>query len=122
VTIHFVGKPAHAAYPETGISPAPAVGQLLVDLPALAAPEQYRGITLFTVIGGNMGEKGLSRRRRSCARVACASRERDDDLARRPPPRVLTAARRDEPTERTNTRTFRFRYVNVTERLPVTVP
>ena len=37
VTIHFVGKPAHAAYPETGISPAPAVGQLLVDLPALAA-------------------------------------------------------------------------------------
>ena len=63
VTIHFVGKPAHAAYPETGISPAPAVGQLLVDLPALAAPEQYRGITLCTVIGAQMGERPSARRR-----------------------------------------------------------
>ena len=73
VTIHFVGKPAHAAYPETGISPAPAVGQLLVDLPALAAPEQYRGITLCTVIGAQMGEKAVadaSRRARRRSRAA----------------------------------------------------
>ena len=80
VTIHFVGKPAHAAYPETGISPAPAVGQLLVDLPALAAPEQYRGITLCTVIGAQMGEKAFG------AAAECAASRRARRRSRAAPP------------------------------------
>ena len=82
VTIHFVGKPAHAAYPETGISPAPAVGQLLVDLPALAAPEQYRGITLCTVIGAQMGEKAFGAAAESAELWLTLRGEHDDDLAR----------------------------------------
>ena len=81
VTIHFVGKPAHAAYPETGISPAPAVGQLLVDLPALAAPEQYRGITLCTVIGAQMGEKAFGAAAESAELWLTLRGEHDDDLA-----------------------------------------
>ena len=59
VTLRFTGKPTHAAYPENGVSPAPAVGQLLCDLPALAAPERFTGMTLCTVIGVQMGEKAF---------------------------------------------------------------
>ncbi|WP_366517622.1 peptidase dimerization domain-containing protein [uncultured Mailhella sp.] len=35
LTFSFKGRPAHAAYPEDGLSPAQAVGELLCKLPAL---------------------------------------------------------------------------------------
>ena len=57
VTVRFVGKPTHAGYPELGISPAGAVGRLLCAVENLCAPENYRGMTLCTVIGAHMGEK-----------------------------------------------------------------
>ena len=59
MTLRFIGKPTHAAYPENGVSPAPAVGQLLCGLPELAAPERYTGMTLCPVIGVRMGEKAF---------------------------------------------------------------
>ena len=59
VTLRFIGKPTHAAYPENGVSPATAVGRLLCAVPALSAPEQYSGMTLCTVIGVQMGEKAF---------------------------------------------------------------
>lgn len=59
VTLRFVGKPTHAAYPENGISPALAVGKLLCAVPALSDPARYSGMTLCTVIGVNMGEKAF---------------------------------------------------------------
>lgn len=59
VTLRFIGKPTHAAYPENGISPATAVGQLLCAVPELSAPELYSGMTLCTVIGAHMGEKAF---------------------------------------------------------------
>lgn len=59
VTLHFKGKPSHAAYPENGISPATAVGKLLCEIPLLSAPENYSGMTLCTVIGVEMGEKAF---------------------------------------------------------------
>lgn len=59
VTLTFTGKPTHAAYPENGVSPAPAVGRLLCMLPELAAPALYSGMTLCTVIGVQMGEKAF---------------------------------------------------------------
>lgn len=59
VTLRFTGKPTHAAYPELGVSPAPAVGQLLTTLPVLADPARYTGMTLCTVIGVQMGEKAF---------------------------------------------------------------
>ena len=59
VTLCFTGKPAHAAYPEDGISPALAVGKLLCELPVIAAQKQYSGMTLCTVIGTRMGEKAF---------------------------------------------------------------
>lgn len=55
------GKPAHAAYPEHGISPAPAVGQFLCSLPSLSAPSRYTSMTLCTVIGTQMGERAFGK-------------------------------------------------------------
>lgn len=57
--IDFKGAPAHAAYPENGISPAKATGQLLCELEELAAPGHYAGMVLCTVIGVSMGEKAF---------------------------------------------------------------
>ena len=59
LTLHFLGKPAHAAYPEHGLSPSLAVGKLLCKLPALSDPSRYTGMTLCTVIGLEMGEKAF---------------------------------------------------------------
>ena len=59
VILDFQGKPTHAAYPENGISPANAMGELLCTLPVLSDPARYSGMTLCTVIGVNMGEKAF---------------------------------------------------------------
>lgn len=59
ITLRFTGHATHAAYPENGLSPAPAVGKLLCSLPGLASAERYRGMTLCTVIGVSMGEKAF---------------------------------------------------------------
>lgn len=59
VTLRFVGKPTHAAYPENGVSPALAVGRLLCAVPELSDPSRYSGMTLCTVIGVEMGEKAF---------------------------------------------------------------
>ena len=59
VTLILRGKATHAACPENGISPAEAVGHLLCELPVIAAPQNYSGMTLCTVIGVQMGEKAF---------------------------------------------------------------
>ena len=55
LTLRFHGKPTHAAYPENGISPANAVGELLCSLTVLTDPSKYSGLTMITVIGTHMG-------------------------------------------------------------------
>lgn len=57
--LDFKGAPTHAAYPENGISPSEATGQLLCELKELAAQEHYAGMVLCTVIGVSMGEKAF---------------------------------------------------------------
>ena len=80
VTLIFQGKPAHAAYPENGVSPAAAVGKLLCALPSLSDPARYSGMTLCTVIGVNMGEKAFGAAA-ACAEVWLTLRaEHDQDL------------------------------------------
>lgn len=59
LTLRFAGAPTHAAYPEHGISPAPAVGRLLEELPLLSHSSRYGGMTLCTIIGVSMGEKAF---------------------------------------------------------------
>lgn len=59
-TIRFEGKTAHAAQPETGISPVHAINALipvLTDLPQLInATSQF---TFATIVGVNIGEKAF---------------------------------------------------------------
>ena len=57
--LEFHGKPTHAAYPENGISPAGAMGELLIKLPELSASDKFSGMALCTVIGMHMGEKAF---------------------------------------------------------------
>ncbi len=59
LTLSFTGRATHAAYPEHGISPALAMGQFLCNLPHLSDAELYKGMTLCTVIGVQMGEKAF---------------------------------------------------------------
>lgn len=64
MTLKFHGKTTHAAYPENGLSPAHAVGELLRQVPEFLTPEHYTGMVLCTVIGVQMGEKALEQRQR----------------------------------------------------------
>ena len=59
MTLKFHGKATHAAYPENGLSPAHAVGELLRQVPEILTPEHYTGMVLCTVIGVQMGEKAF---------------------------------------------------------------
>lgn len=80
LTIHFSGKPAHAAYPELGISPATALGQLLVSIPELSAPKLYSSMTLCTVIGTWMGQKAFGKAADRAELWLTLRSEKDEDL------------------------------------------
>ncbi len=82
VTITFLGRPTHAAYPEHGLSPAPAVGRLLCALPELAAPTGFGGMTLCTVIGTEMGERAFGTAAARAEIWLTLRAERDQDLER----------------------------------------
>lgn len=79
--LRLTGKPTHAAYPENGISPASAVGQLLTTLPELSAPARYTGMTLCTVIGVRMGEKAFGAAAASAEIWLTLRAEHDCDLS-----------------------------------------
>ena len=80
LTLRFAGKPTHAAYPELGVSPAGAVGQLLCAVPDLIDPVRYRGMTLCTVIGVHMGEKAFGAAAEAAELWLTLRAEHDDDL------------------------------------------
>lgn len=82
ITLSFVGRPTHAAYPENGLSPAPAVGRLLCALPQLSDPGRYGGITLCTVIGASMGERAFGSAAAQAEVWLTLRAERDEDLER----------------------------------------
>lgn len=59
LAVHLTGVGAHAAYPELGVSPAGALGRLLLALPALEerfAPEDG---ARCTIIGARLGEEAF---------------------------------------------------------------
>lgn len=80
VTLSFLGRPAHAAYPEHGVSPAQGVGRLLCALPELARPDRYGGMTLCTVIGAEMGERAFGAAAAQAEVWLTLRAERDRDL------------------------------------------
>ena len=80
VTLSFLGRPAHAAYPEHGLSPAQGVGELLCALPRLADPAQYGGMTLCTVVGARMGERSFGTAAAQAEVWLTLRAEQDQDL------------------------------------------
>ncbi len=81
LVLRFIGKPTHAANPEHGISPAPAVGKLLCALDDIAAQEKYSAMTLCTVIGCKMGEKAFGAAAESAEVWLTLRAMRDEDLS-----------------------------------------
>jgi len=79
--LNFTGAAAHAAYPENGISPAPAVGMLLNELSQLSAPEKYSSMVLCTVVGVQMGEKVFGAAAANAEMCMTLRAEYDRDLA-----------------------------------------
>lgn len=77
-----MGRPTHAAYPEHGVSPAPAVGQLLCALPEISRPDRYEGMTLCTVIGAEMGERAFGSAADQAEVWLTLRAEQDEDLER----------------------------------------
>lgn len=59
ITIALEGKTAHAAYPETGISPALALAELMQTLPQLAAQMRGDELIMLTLIHCSMGEEAF---------------------------------------------------------------
>ncbi|WP_261844000.1 amidohydrolase [Aliamphritea ceti] len=56
LTIKLTGKTAHAAYPETGISPANAVAELIQTLPSIADKLSQEELVMLTLIHCKLGE------------------------------------------------------------------
>ncbi len=60
MVVEFAGRPAHAAQPETGLSPAAAMCQLIARFGALAAEFEGAGELAFaTVVGARLGERAF---------------------------------------------------------------
>lgn len=51
LTCHFVGKTAHAAWPESGINPSIAIAEFLLSLKDLTDPKKYDSMVMCTVVG-----------------------------------------------------------------------
>jgi len=58
MSLELHGEPSHAAEPEKGISPAKALGELLLELPELSTPEGP-GYRLFTITHAEMGRQSF---------------------------------------------------------------
>ena len=56
MVIRLKGAPAHAAQPETGVSPVPAVSQILDALSGLGPQRKGDPIRMVTVVGCQVGE------------------------------------------------------------------
>ncbi len=56
LTVRLSGKTAHAAYPETGISPANAIAELIQTLPGLAPKISHDELVMLTLIHCSLGE------------------------------------------------------------------
>ncbi len=59
MTISFIGAPTHAAYPENGRNPGFSAARFMAELPEIADCAHYRGLTMATLIGAEIGTKAF---------------------------------------------------------------
>jgi amidohydrolase len=86
MTLTLTGAPSHAAYPEYGRNPGYAAARLISALPELTRQDRYKGLTMATLIGADIGGKAFGSAA-AHAEVRLTLRAwREDDMA------ALTAA------------------------------
>lgn len=59
VEIRLIGTPAHAAHPESGVSPASAMCDLIADLQALGGNANTDELAFATVVGARLGARAF---------------------------------------------------------------
>lgn len=57
--MHFRGASSHASQPEMGKNPAFAMAEVIGAIPAIYAPEKYKGLVLCTVVHVEAGERAF---------------------------------------------------------------
>jgi amidohydrolase len=57
--MRFTGASTHASQPEKGKNPAFAMAEVISAIPAIYAPEKYKGLVLCTVVHIEAGEKAF---------------------------------------------------------------
>jgi len=81
--LRFRGKTSHAAYPEQGQSPAPAVAQLIQDLATLPdSANAGDGIAKLTVIHARIGEEAFGTTPGEAQVMATLRSDREETLER----------------------------------------
>ena len=81
--LHLRGRTSHAAYPEQGRSPAPAIADLIRELPALAdAVQSADGLAKITVIHARIGEPAFGTSPGEAEVMATLRSDREDVLDR----------------------------------------
>lgn len=61
LAVTLTGVGSHAAYPELGVSPAPALGELLLELPRFAQELAKQSLARCTIIGAQLGEEAFGK-------------------------------------------------------------
>ncbi len=79
VTLSFVGKPTHAAYPELGVNPSEVVAKVLLKVQEWNAKETKQ-LTLCTVIGVHMGDRNFGKAAERAKVYLTMRAETDEDL------------------------------------------
>ncbi len=59
MTLEFHGQKSHACYPEDGINPAYGISELVLALEPLRREQNYKGLTMITIIGIEVGEEAF---------------------------------------------------------------
>ena len=81
LAVRLTGVGAHAAYPELGISPAQALGKLLIALPGLEDRFERSDGARCTIIGARLGEQAFGSAPGSAELWITLRAERDEPLA-----------------------------------------
>ncbi|MDR2101101.1 MAG: amidohydrolase [Treponema sp.] len=80
--IRLKGVPCHASRPEDGRNPAFAFAELVLGIPGLTAPGEYRGLVMATVIRVDLGEEAFGMSAAAGRLMLTVRGEYDDELER----------------------------------------
>jgi amidohydrolase len=80
MVIRLRGVPCHASRPEDGRNPAFAIAELVLSIPAITGPGEYRGLVMATVIRIDLGEEAFGMSAADGRLMLTIRGEYDDEL------------------------------------------